>query len=145
MKRHPSLTPLSHDHHHALVAARRLRLAADRGDDGSEAAAFSRFFAEHSVPHFREEEELLFPLVVHFEEARPLVMQALLEHQQLHALARQVAGGASGPLRELAELLEAHVRFEERELFPLIERLLGDLLADVELDADRPAARSQGP
>ena len=30
MKRHPALIPLSHDHHHALAAARRLRLAADR-------------------------------------------------------------------------------------------------------------------
>ena len=29
MKRHPALIPLSHDHHRALVEARRLRQAAD--------------------------------------------------------------------------------------------------------------------
>jgi hypothetical protein len=37
-------------------------------------------------------------------------------------------------MRELGELLEAHVRHEERRLFPLIERLLDDpTLAAVEL------------
>ena len=111
-----------------------------------EAAAFSRFFAEESVRHFREEEERLFPEVAHLEEAQPLVVRALLEHQRLHALARQVASGEPAPMRELAELLEAHVRFEERELFPLIERLLGDRLATVELSADQhPPLEGRGP
>ena len=137
MKRNQALIPLSHDHHHALAAARRLRLAAERGDATAEAAAFSRFFAEESVRHFREEEERLFPLVADFEEARPLLVRALLEHQQLHALAARLASGESAPMRELAELLESHVRFEERDLFPLIERLLGDLLLKLELGADR--------
>jgi quercetin dioxygenase-like cupin family protein len=146
VKRHPVLIPLSHDHHHALAAARRLRLAAERGDASAEAAAFSRFFAEESVRHFRDEEERLFPLVAHSKEAQPLVVRALLEHQQLHALARQVASGETAPMGELAELLEAHVRFEERELFPLIERLLGDLLAHVELSADHdPPLEGRGP
>lgn len=88
------------------------------------------------MPHFRDEEEQLFPLVAYSDEARPLVVRALLEHQQLHALAQQLRTGESAPMSELAELLVAHVRFEERELFPLIERLLGDRLASVELRAD---------
>jgi hypothetical protein len=38
------------------------------------------------------------------------------------------------------------VRFEERELFPLIERLLGDLLASVELTAEHdPPLEGRGP
>jgi hypothetical protein len=41
-----------------------------------------RFFAGETVEHFREEEELLFPLVVDFDEARELLVQALLEHQR---------------------------------------------------------------
>ena len=78
MKRAPVLIPLSHDHHHALVAARRLRRAAGGADAREEAAAFSCFFADESVRHFREEEERLFPLVADSEEARPLVVRALL-------------------------------------------------------------------
>ena len=146
MKRHAALIPLSHDHHHALVAARRLRQSAGGDDASAEAASFSRFFADESVPHFRDEEEHLFPLVVDSEEAQPLVVRALLEHQRLHALARDLASGDTARMRELGELLEAHVRFEERELFPLIERLLGELLARVEVGAGRSEAlEGRGP
>jgi quercetin dioxygenase-like cupin family protein/hemerythrin-like domain-containing protein len=133
MKRHPALVPLSHDHHHALVEARRLRRAADTPESAAAATAFLRFFAEETVRHFREEEELLFPSVVEFEEARELLVQALLEHQRLHALTarlRQIVttgGKVDDVMRELGGLLEAHVRLEERRLFPLIERLLEDV------------------
>lgn len=125
MKRHPSLIPLSHDHHHALVQARRLRRAAGGRNAARAAAEFTRFFADESVRHFREEEEWLFPLVVDHDEARPLIVRALLEHQRLHALAGRLEGEEAGiVMTELAELLEAHVRHEERELFPLIQRLV---------------------
>jgi mannose-6-phosphate isomerase-like protein (cupin superfamily) len=126
MKRHPALVALSHDHHHALVEARRLRRAA-AGDNepAAAAAAFRRFFAAVTVPHFREEEETLFPLLVDAEEARPLLVAALLDHQRLHALTAALDDSADvrRSMRELGERLEAHIRLEERELFPLIERL----------------------
>ncbi len=133
MKRHPALVPLSHDHHHGLVEARRLRRTAGTPESAAVAAAFVRFFAEEAVGHFREEEELLFPLLVDLDEARELLVQALLEHQRLHALTARLqqivaAGGEiDGVMRELGELLEAHVRLEERRLFPLIERLFEDV------------------
>ena len=146
MKRDPALIPLSHDHHHALAAARRLRLAADGIDAQAESETFLRFFTEDSVRHFREEEERLFPLVVDHAEAQPLVAKALLEHQQLHAMAARLASGEMAPMRDLAVLLEGHVRFEERELFPLIERLVGDGLSALEFDVDRePPLRGRGP
>jgi mannose-6-phosphate isomerase-like protein (cupin superfamily) len=126
MKRHPALVPLSHDHHHALVEARRLRRAAtDDEDPAAAVAAFRRFFATVTIPHFREEEESLFPLVVDAEEARPLLVEALLDHQRLHALVATLDGSDDlrASMHELGERLEKHVRLEERELFPLIERL----------------------
>ncbi len=137
MKRHRALIPLSHDHHDALVAARRLRRGAEAPDPTAAATAFLAFFAASAVPHFREEEELLFPRVADTEEARELVVQALLEHQHLHAAAAElrelVARGSADPalgerMRELATLLDGHVRFEERRLFPLIETLLPEAL-----------------
>jgi mannose-6-phosphate isomerase-like protein (cupin superfamily) len=132
MKRHPALISLSHDHHHALVEARRLRRAADADDPDSPSilAGFADFFATVTVPHFREEEEALFPLVVDCDEARPFVAQALLEHQQLRAQAAQLEHPADARtlMRTLAALLKAHVRFEERRLFPLIEELAGSEL-----------------
>jgi quercetin dioxygenase-like cupin family protein len=135
MKRHPALVPLSHDHHAALVAARRLRDGASGPSPTAAATAFLAFFAGSAVPHFREEEELLFPRVADAEEARELVVQALLEHQRLHAAAAElrelVADGPEGSalgrvMRELATLLASHVRLEERRLFPLIEKLVSE-------------------
>lgn len=131
VKRHPALIPLSHDHHRALVEARRLRRAADSDDDPAPAAgAFAGFFTAVSVPHFREEEETLFPLVAASEEARPLVVEALLAHQRLRALVAELSRSVDprAAMREIGALLEAHVRAEERELFPLIERLAADRL-----------------
>ena len=135
MKRHQALISLSHDHHEALVAARRLRLGADAPDPNTAVTAFLGFFVASAVPHFREEEELLFPLVAGAEAAREPVVQALLEHQHLHAGAAELRGlvergnesrDIAGPMREVATLLERHVRFEERQLFPLIEGLLSE-------------------
>ncbi|MGH3024167.1 MAG: hemerythrin domain-containing protein, partial [Gaiellaceae bacterium] len=140
MKRHPSLIPLSHDHHHALVEARRLRRDADADAAARRAAceAFLRFFSLETIRHFRQEEEELFPLLVDREEpAGELLTQALLEHQRLHALvARLDRGLALGDpdaalMREVGELLDAHVRLEERQLFPLIQ----DTVSDEELEA----------
>ena len=143
MKRLQALIPVSHDHHHALVEAKRLRRAADRDDDPSAAAtAFVRFFRTSSVPHFREEEEVLFPLVIDVEEARALLVQALLDHQRLHALvaALEAGGDVRTTMRELGERLEAHVRLEERQLFPLIERV-----AAAELDGAMATPTGGGP
>ena len=81
------------------------------------------------MTHFRDEEEHLFPLL--FEqagaEAPEELVRALLDHARLHALAARLrAGLAIGKveaetLQSAGALLEAHVRLEERELFPLIE------------------------
>jgi quercetin dioxygenase-like cupin family protein len=151
MKRHPSLVPLSHDHHHALVEARGLRRAADSGSAERLAAAtaFLQFFAAETLRHFREEEEQLFPLLAdHDGDAGELLVQALLEHQRLHALVAglesEVTAGevATSSLRELADLLEAHVRLEERHLFPLIQEVVGEQLEALDLAESRAAAQS---
>jgi hemerythrin-like domain-containing protein len=146
VKRHTALIPLSHEHHTALVAARRLRQGADGPEPAAEAAAFLAFFAAEAIPHFREEEELLFPHVAGRAEAQELIVEALLEHQRLHAhageLTHQVAGGAVDPdlMRALGKLLESHVRLEERKLFPLIEQLLPEETLDaLALRAGEPA------
>ena len=143
MQRHPALVVLSHEHHHALVEARRLRRAAAADDPAAAVSSFLTFFAAVSVPHFREEEETLFPLVVDYDQARPLVVEAVLDHQRLHSLVARLERETDvrASIGEIGVLLEAHVRREERGLFPLIERL-----AAAELERGRgPAAGRGGP
>lgn len=148
MKRHSSLVPLSHDHHHALVRARQLREAAE-GDAGmrlAAAASFLRFFSDETVRHFRDEEEHVFPLLVDLDDhAGELLVQALVEHQRLHALVAQLdreltsAATDAALMRELADLLESHTRLEERQLFPLIEEMASEALGQLDLAAVRGA------
>ena len=129
MRRHPALVPLSHDHHHGLVVARRLRRAASEGDCLLAGEAFVRFIDGEGGDHFREEEDLLFPLVVASVDDTPeLVERATLDHIQLRAAAvrlrRKAAAPDGGVLRALGERLDAHIRLEERDLFPLAERVV---------------------
>jgi hemerythrin-like domain-containing protein len=141
VKRHPALVALSHDHHHELVQARRLRAAADAGPEERLAAAREHvelFFTE-TVRHFRAEEEALFPAYAAAAGQTALLRRVLEEHQQLHGLVRalraEAAGGdvSPGSLRALGDLLHTHVRVEERELFPAIEAALGDRLVALDL------------
>lgn len=129
-KRHSALIPLSHDHHHSLAQARRLKeISAGSDPAGLRRTAddFVNFYLGRALHHFREEEELFFPPLVDDETVGPLIARALADHLRLHAqvrvLRRQLSDGdiVPGLLGEIAALLEAHVRFEEQELFPLIE------------------------
>lgn len=132
-KRHETLIPLTHDHHHALAQARRLGDVA-KMEEGTERRNhtndFVNFYFGRAVRHFHEEEELFFAPLVDVPEARDLVLRAVSDHLRLHALVRKVKrqltdGDADREvLEEISALLTEHVRFEEKELFPLVERLV---------------------
>jgi len=127
MKRRPWLRPLSDDHHGALVLARRVRRAAQQARSASALAKLwsevaARFAAELE-PHFAVEERWLFrALEAAGETALPA--RALADHARLRDLVRAEPTAAAA--LELAERLESHVRFEERELFPRAESLLAE-------------------
>lgn len=127
MKRHRALQPLSRDHHVALVAAQRLRRAAE-GDAAPAREAFLKFWREHGADHFRVEEEVLLPAAAGWmdPDAEPIV-RMLLDHVRIRAAAQRLERQAEPALDELHHLgsaLERHVRLEEREVFPLIEAVM---------------------
>lgn len=125
MRRSPVLASLSRDHHQALVVAQRLRRAT--ADTAAEArGAFLAYWRGHGRRHFRLEEEVLLPGYAAYGDAHdPLVLAVLGDHVDLRRRADELAAATAAPLPALHELgarLAAHVRREERELFPLIER-----------------------
>jgi mannose-6-phosphate isomerase-like protein (cupin superfamily) len=129
MRRHPALVPLSHDHHHGLVVARGLRRAVSEEERLRAAETFVRFIDREGGDHFREEEELLFPLMAaSLDEPAELVERATRDHTRLRAGAVRLQRSPGPPdpevLRALGERLDAHIRLEERELFPLAERVV---------------------
>src|SRR5687768_3190747 len=122
MKRSPELTPLSHDHHQALFVALQLKRAEN---PGKATEAFLEFWEEHGRAHFRTEEEIVLPAWFEGDadaDAR-LAERLSAEHLAIRRAARELRSRDASveQLQELGELLERHVRFEERELFPLIE------------------------
>ena len=126
MKRHEALAALSRDHHHALVVAQRLKRANETA--AAEAReAFLEYWRADGQRHFREEEDILLPAYAGFGDPEaPVLARVLVDHVRIRRLAHEVASARPSldTLHILGEQLSAHVRREERELFPLIEQVL---------------------
>lgn len=125
MKRHPALAALSRDHHHALVLAQRLRRTGE-SDAADAAAAFLQHWTEEERLHFRLEEEVLLPAYAGYGDPdHPAIVRTLLDHVRIRRDVERLGDGTDLELlHELGARLADHVRLEENELFPLVERTL---------------------
>ena len=134
MKRHPSLIPLSHDHHDTLVVAQGLirgRLTAPRSDwpadRRAQADRLAAFFESTLQPHFAAEEAVVFPLAERWLPGHADLLNALRkDHADLRAEvlapARAFRRGSRGAPAALGARLEAHVHSEERVLFQALQK-----------------------
>jgi hypothetical protein len=139
MKRHAELRRLSDDHHTALVLGRRLKEHPDASDRHARALLareVKRTFETELEPHFLVEERWLLPALL-AAGAGALVRRTEDEHARLRSIVRG-PWSARTP-GELGARLVAHVRFEERVLFPAAE----SLLAPAALAAVGAAARAR--
>ena len=126
MKRNEILQPLSREHHTALSLAKACERAALSGDSAQVERACQRAmlaFSAELEPHFQFEERSLLPLLQD-QEAQMLVQRTLTEHEQLRALLPGLQQADAAALVSFSKCLIAHVRFEERELFVVLESLL---------------------
>jgi hypothetical protein len=126
VKRHLWLVQLSRDHHVALRLARRARLAAHSGDAGEIADCARQIVLDFPVwiePHFRDEENGVLAALTASGE-RLLVARTLDEHARLRAFEFSLMRPSAPLLADFAGLMDAHVRFEERELLETAQRLL---------------------
>lgn len=130
MRRSPELAPLSRDHHVALEHALRLRRACE-DDLAAVVSGFLAFLVGPGRAHFAQEEKLLAPAV---PPARTDLAQRMLD-EHVEILRRAERLGQDPRVMEargLGDLLTRHVRFEERELFPLLEaQLPAERLRDI--------------
>lgn len=130
-RRHESLIPLSREHHYALMLCLRInRGLKARVDDTdwlrAKALQATLFFESDLVAHFKAEEEILFPAMRSVSSATGLIAELLAEHRRIEGLVGELRQMGSitiaASLREFAKLLEAHIRKEERQLFPICEK-----------------------
>jgi hemerythrin-like domain-containing protein len=134
MKRDPALVDLSHDHHQALNSAMLMqRASADNLADVRDGAL--AFWQDHGAKHFRIEEEVLLPGFAAVGNPNDdAVVRVLTDHVWIRERMDRLAADELdlAGVQELGERLAAHVRHEERVLFPLIERALDpDALASL--------------
>jgi hypothetical protein len=134
MKRAPELVPLSWDHHHGLVMARRIARELPGADDEELAKLYAdlvSFWAAGLLPHFRVEGEcLLARLLRHVPEGHQTIARTLSDHLRMEALVASMRDTSDIAqrrqlLRTFGERLNDHIRWEESVLFEVAQAELG--------------------
>ena len=128
MKRHEAIAPLSRDHHATLLLAQLLKndapvykgLPAKPHDKARYAL---EQFETHIRKHFQLEEMMLEKVKDVHPSIKILAEEIEAEHRELTALFQSLgtANDAEIIMNELAVKLEAHIRKEERVLFPMLQ------------------------
>lgn len=127
LKRNENLVWLSRDHHQGLLLIWKTRQGLNNGTSLRDIASYVHFFWMHALePHFRDEERLLFPVLSQDDAKRCL---AAAQHAYIQRLVEIMMEDremlCNAVFQEFGEMLERHIRFEERVLFPYIEQKIG--------------------
>ncbi|MCL6523500.1 MAG: hemerythrin domain-containing protein [Thermoflavifilum sp.] len=126
IKRHQAIQQLSRDHHFALLFCWKIRQGLQLGIEANRIAKYVGYFHTHYlIPHFQEEEKILF---VHFSQDEK-VQLAIEQHHRIQYLVERIVKQShvdTQLFNELADSLDAHVRYEERELFTYLEKQLSE-------------------
>lgn len=129
MPRIGALLSLSREHHSSLVMARTARRAANENENDVMARSVAMTAAMASIEahwhtlmaaHFEREERLI--RIAQDALDPQAVTRVLAEHAELRILAAgPCALEPAARLRRFADLISAHVRYEERTLFPQLQ------------------------
>lgn len=118
IRRHTALHPVSREHHDGLMLCFQLRKGVKEGIRISRMSAYLEWFAaEHLDPHFRYEEDVLIPLS---GSDHPMSVQVRNEHVVLRSFFKR-ADWNEQLLLNFADLLDQHIRFEERVWFNFLQ------------------------
>jgi hemerythrin-like domain-containing protein len=118
-KRHKALQPLSRDHHHGLLLSWKIRTGLNKNIEIERIWQYADwFFQTHLIPHFNIEETHIFTLL---DDKNELNKKAIADHRRLKRLFSEMEKDVN-TLSKIEEELERHIRFEERVLFPEIQK-----------------------
>ncbi|PZX65913.1 hemerythrin domain-containing protein [Hydrotalea sandarakina] len=126
IKRSEAMQPLSRQHHNALLFCLLLKKGIAKKADNSVMKDFCISFWENDLMHhFQLEEDLLYSLGNTYPVLQSGLLQMKDEHTALQQYMNQIKIHVTyAILTEYVNLLEKHVRFEERILFPHIENTI---------------------
>jgi len=134
IKRNENLVLLSRDHHDGLLTVWKVRQGLKNGTPCSVITAFILHQnSVHLQPHFIAEEKWLFPTLNSKDGLRKIAEQ---QHEELRKFVEEFSAPANDQpesietlhkrFEKFAALLDEHIRFEERVLFPHIEISLSE-------------------
>ncbi len=123
IQRSLQLAPLSREHHEGLMFVWKIRQGIKNHVSLEKLRAFTGWYwKNHIKPHLYQEEKVLAPFI---SPTHPLLVRMKNDHDYIRELI--IALDTEAQLQDLvilSDLLEKHIRFEERELFQYLEVLL---------------------
>ena len=123
--RNEQIKKLSREHHSSLLFCWKIRQGLKNNLQPQRIFDYIQYYWQQNLqPHFREEEKILFAPIKDRQ-----VQRAINEHKQIR---RQIEGLANNlakidiqkNLGRIADMVDDHVRYEERTLFPHLEKKL---------------------
>ena len=127
IKRHQAIVSFSRDHHFGLLLVWKIRQGLEKAISTERISNYALFFFKEDLQkHFKEEEEMLFCKLPPADDLRK---QAEVDHHAIYQLTTAICENKNDAhlLNQLADKLENHIRFEERELF---NHLQGNIAAE---------------
>lgn len=117
LKRHDGLQPLSREHHQGLILALNVDKGVKKEMEFDRMAKYIKVhFNELLEPHFQFEEKEVFVFLPKANTQRQLAEQ---QHRAIVRTVRHLK--TRSDCKRFADQLRKHIRFEERELFELIQ------------------------
>jgi len=135
--RSQQLAPLSREHHEGLLFAWRIREGLKKDTSLQTINDFiTWFWKNHLESHFEDEEKTL---ALYLPPNDELIKRMMQEHEAIRWLLPDGKLRSALELKLLSQHIHDHIRFEERELFPYIEKkLTTDQLNEIFLKIDHP-------
>ena len=124
LKRHQAIVSFSKDHHYGLLLVWKIRQGLKKTVKPERISDYVTFiYNEDLGKHIDEEEKLLLSKL---EVGDLLRKRAEIDHLAIYTLAIAIEQKKDDPylLKHLADVLEEHIRFEERELFNHLQKTI---------------------
>src|SRR5690349_17970214 len=126
IKRHPAIIELSKDHHFALLFIWKIREGLKKSVEPERISRYIiHFFDTDLIKHFADEEEVLFNKI---PPENRLVKEAIEQHRSIKQIVVDIRNSVNdlNTLEQFADMLEKHIRFEERELFNYLQENISE-------------------
>ncbi len=124
IKRHEAIVQFSREHHFGLLLVWKIKQGIKKNVSPERISNYVLYFFEHDLKqHFSNEEKTLF---AYLPEDNLLRKQAFQEHNKIYSLIDAISNEkmSYSLLSQFSEILDSHIRFEERILFSHIQEVV---------------------